>query len=57
MKTVLSFSLQIILFIIGVACVILGQKTIGIQSLGMMMIGLILLLFVLYRYNKRYQIK
>ncbi|CAM4350073.1 DUF6903 family protein [Erysipelothrix aquatica] len=57
MKTVLSYSLQIILFIIGVACVILGQKTIGIQSLGMMMIGLILLLFVLYRYNKRYQIK
>ncbi|QIK85574.1 hypothetical protein G7061_02630 [Erysipelothrix sp. HDW6B] len=56
MKTVLSYSLQFVMFIVGVSCVVIGQKTVGIQSLGIMLIGLVLLLSVLYRYNKRYQI-
>lgn len=56
MKTVLSYSIQFVMFIVGVSCVVIGQKTVGIQSLGIMLIGLVLLLSVLYRYNKRYQI-
>ncbi|WP_159635841.1 DUF6903 family protein [Erysipelothrix anatis] len=57
MKIVLSYSLQLVMFVVGVLCVVTGQKTVGIQGLATMLIGLGLLLMVLYCYNKRYQIK
>ncbi|WP_414017629.1 DUF6903 family protein [Erysipelothrix rhusiopathiae] len=54
MKKLLNGIINVCVFLLGIWMVIHFQKTISIQSLLMMMIGLGMLLYLLFRYNKRF---
>lgn len=47
--------LHIVAFIVFMSLIIIGQKTVGVGYLGMMLIGLIGLMVQLYLYNRKYQ--
>lgn len=46
---------SIVLFIVGLAMIIKGQHNIGITGLLIMLVGLCILLFVMWLYNRQYQ--
>ncbi len=54
MPKALKIILNIIIFFVCMALVIIGQKHIGIQGFCTMLIGLAGLLGLLYQYNKKY---
>lgn len=47
--------LYTILFLIGMACIVLGHKTIGPAGLGTMLSGLLVLIGCLWLYNRKHQ--
>lgn len=47
--------LNVVIFCASMVLVVIGQKKIGVPNLCMMFVGLAGLLFLLYRYNKKYQ--
>lgn len=47
--------LQIVAFIVFMSLIIIGQKTVGVGYLGMMLVGLAGLMVQLYLYNRKYQ--
>ncbi|WP_167317844.1 DUF6903 family protein [Erysipelothrix tonsillarum] len=54
MKKLFNGIANSVIFVLGLWMIIHFQKTISMQSLLMMLVGLGLLLSLLYRYNKRY---
>ena len=50
-KTILS----LIAFIVFVALVVIGQKTVGIPNLMMEIVGVIGIMILIYLYNRKYQ--
>lgn len=56
MKQVLLSSLYALIFIVGLTLVVISQRTIGYLSLAMMITGLAMLLFLMYTYNKKYNV-
>lgn len=54
MKTTFVVILKLVVFIICLALIIIGQKTVGKLELGMMLLGLAGLLGLLYDYNRKY---
>lgn len=50
-KTILS----LIAFIVCVALVVIGQKTIGIPNLMMEIVGVSGIMILIYLYNRKYQ--
>lgn len=56
MKQVLLSSLYALIFVVGLALVVVGQRTVGYLSLVMMITGLLMLLFLMYTYNKKYNV-
>lgn len=54
MKPILRLLSNLIIFILGLYLVIANRRTVDLISLGKMILGLILLFSLLYRYNKRY---
>lgn len=55
MKSILVMLIKVLIFIISVGLVMKGQRNIGFQGLGMMMIGLGGILSLLYVYNKAHK--
>lgn len=55
MKDILIVLLKIVIFIGSVALVMIGQRNIGFQGLGTMLVGLAGILSLLYVYNKAHQ--
>lgn len=55
MKKTLGILLKVVIFVGSVALVIIGQRHIGFQGLGLMFIGLIGILGLLFSYNKKHQ--
>lgn len=51
----MKIAIKVILFFVFMAMMILGQKHIGYAGLGVMMLGLIGLLGLLWDYNRKYQ--
>ncbi|MEK4508373.1 DUF6903 family protein [Paenibacillus sp. FSL K6-2524] len=47
--------LMLIIFIVGMALVIVGQKHIGAPGLGLMLLGLTMLIGLLWFYNRKYK--
>lgn len=43
-----------VLLVIGILLIFLGQRMTGYPGLGLLLLGLVLLLFDLYLYNRRY---
>ncbi|MDR7076989.1 hypothetical protein QNH48_04835 [Neobacillus sp. YX16] len=54
MKAKVLIILKMVVFIICLALIITGQKTVGKLELGMMLLGLAGLLGLLYDYNRKY---
>jgi hypothetical protein len=54
MKAKIVVILKLVVFIICLALIIIGQKTVGKLELGMMLLGLGGLLGLLYDYNRKY---
>ncbi len=54
-KSIITAVVALVFFIICVALVVIGQKNVGVQGLMVMLLGLAGLLFLLYRYNKKYK--
>ena len=54
-KDILMMLLKIVIFIGSIVLVVAGQRNIGFQGLGMMMVGLGGVLGLLYVYNKAHQ--
>ena len=54
MKKVLSTSIYLLIFVVGVSLVVINQRTISYSNLFMMLIGLAMLLFLLFSYNKKF---
>lgn len=54
MNPKLLIALKIIAFIVCLALIIVGQRTVGKMNLGIMLIGLAGLLALLHNYNKKY---
>ncbi|WP_193747886.1 DUF6903 family protein [Neobacillus niacini] len=54
MKAKVLIILKMVVFIICLALIINGQKTVGKLELGMMLLGLAGLLGLLYDYNRKY---
>ena len=50
-KTILS----LIAFIVCVALVVIGQKTVGIPHLMLEIVGVIGIMILIYLYNRKYQ--
>ena len=57
MNTAVKAILYIVLFIASITMVIVGQAHKGLPWLGLMLLGLIGLLFLLYLYNRPYREK
>lgn len=55
MNNVMKNIVMGICFIVCMALIIVGQKTIGLANLGMMIVGLGGLLVLLYLYNRKYK--
>ncbi|MEF2245136.1 MULTISPECIES: DUF6903 family protein [unclassified Paenibacillus] len=51
----MSKLLYSVMFIAGLALVILGQKNIGPSGLMTMLLGMVLLISLLWLYNRKYQ--
>lgn len=47
--------LMVIIFVAGVALVIIGQKHIGPTGLGTMLVGMTMLIGLLWAYNRKYK--
>lgn len=47
--------LMVLAFVLGLVLVIVGQRTVGYPYLAMQILGLVLILYVVNLYNKRYQ--
>lgn len=47
--------LNLIIFIVSIVLIVAGQRNIGPVGLLIMLAGLCGILFLLYRYNKKYQ--
>ena len=54
-KSILTTHISVVFFIVCVALVIMGQKNVGVQGLMVMLLGLAGLLFLLYRYNRKFK--
>lgn len=54
-KNILTTLLSVVFFIVCVALVVMGQKNVGVQGLMVMILGLAGLLFLLYRYNRKFK--
>jgi hypothetical protein len=54
MKTNFVVILKLVVFIICLALIIIGQKTVGKFELGMMLLGLAGLLGLLYDFNRKH---
>ena len=54
-KSILKTVLAIVLFIVGVAFVVVGQRHIGPQGLLVMLLGLVGLILLLYLYNRKFK--
>lgn len=52
---IVKYILVTILFIGAVTAVIIGQKNIGPAGLGLMLVGLSILIFLLYMYNRKFK--
>lgn len=46
----------VLIFIVGLTLVIQGQRTIGYRYLAQMLLGMGMLLFLVYMYNRKYNI-
>ena len=46
----------VLIFIVGLTLVIQGQRTIGYRYLAQMLVGMGMLLFLVYMYNRKYNI-
>ncbi len=55
LKNIIVIIIKLVIFIGSVALVVIGQRNIGFQGLGTMMIGLVGILSLLYLYNKAHQ--
>ena len=53
-KKVLSTSVYLSIFVVGVSLVVINQKTISYTNLFMMLLGLAMLLFLLFSHNKKF---
>lgn len=54
-KKVLKGIIILIIFVICVALVVIGQRNVGPQGLGTMLLGLAGLIFLLWLYNRQYK--
>lgn len=52
---ILKLTSNTILFLLGIYLVISNRKNIGLKYLGLMTLGLGILFFLLYSYNKKYK--
>ncbi len=55
MKKWVSGVIALIIFIVCIGLIIYGQRTVGYRELGLMLIGLMGMLGLLYAYNKKEQ--
>ncbi len=55
MYKILKSMAVLAIFIVCIGLVIYGQKSIGIDHLGIMLLGLFGILALLFDYNKKYQ--
>ncbi|MDQ0089553.1 hypothetical protein J2T12_002965 [Paenibacillus anaericanus] len=55
MENFIRNALMLIIFIVGMALVIVGQKHIGAPGLGLMLLGLAMLIGLLWFYNRKYK--
>ncbi|HKM23172.1 MAG TPA: hypothetical protein VJY11_00065 [Erysipelothrix sp.] len=53
---VLLAIVYVIIFVVGLSMVVIGQRTVSYESLGIMCLGLAGLLFLVYTYNKKYNV-
>lgn len=54
-KKIVSGIIYLIIFIASLTLVIVGQRNVGLQGTLVMLVGLAGLIFLLYRYNKKYK--
>lgn len=54
-KKIVSGIIILLVFVVCVALVVIGQKHIGPQGLGLMLLGLAGLVVLLWLYNRQYQ--
>ena len=54
-KKIVSGLIILLVFVVCVALVVIGQKNVGPQGLGLMLIGLAGLVVLLWLYNRKYQ--
>ncbi len=54
-KQILSVIVQVIIFIVCLALVIVGQKNVGPQGTLVMILGLAGLIGLLYHYNRKFK--
>ncbi|QIK69196.1 hypothetical protein G7062_02340 [Erysipelothrix sp. HDW6C] len=55
MKKPLLIILKLIAFVVGVALITINQRTIGMMNLLWMVVGLGILLFLMYDYNRKFR--
>lgn len=55
MENIFGILIKIVIFIVSLGLIIVGQRNIGYPGLGMMMVGLVGILSLLYVYNKAHQ--
>ncbi|MEG1887590.1 MAG: hypothetical protein RR177_05620 [Oscillospiraceae bacterium] len=54
MKSVIKIIINLVVFCVCLACIVIGQLNKGPQWLGLMLIGLAGLLVLLFFYNRKY---
>ena len=54
-SNIINTILSLIAFIVCVALVVIGQKTVGIPNLMMEIVGVIGIMILIYLYNRKYQ--
>ncbi|MBL4954664.1 hypothetical protein RCG24_18740 [Neobacillus sp. OS1-32] len=54
MKDKILVVIKLVVFVLSLALIIIGQKTVGKPELGLMLLGLSGLLGLLYDYNRKY---
>ncbi len=54
-KKIITGIIVLIVFIVCVALVVIGQRNVGPQGLGLMLLGLAGLIFLLWLYNRQYK--
>lgn len=54
MKKILESVFNVVVFITGVSLVVINQKTVGVTNLLWMVLGFAMLIFLIWKYNRKY---